>query len=253
MKRRDRRAKPPTEILASGFLLERPASLFDVAMAGIASATGNLDDPRAAWEAVNWLRSQGNYLPLPIWWAAATWPERVEQLVLPPSVGDKPKPGTEAALATASLAAAGLMETAEAQQLQHWPSALAGAAADKVAAEVAQGTMELLVRMNPERLNDMVMKIRSLNTEVRVGGSPPEFSENYLLGVAHLAEGLRFVSAGLLRALTLISDHLSADTAANSRPPSLLDIPADLRKKVSMEVHVGFVQASTKIALPEDL
>ncbi|WP_100475659.1 hypothetical protein [Mycobacteroides abscessus] len=253
MRNRDRRAKAPTEILASGFVMnpDREVTLFDVAMSGIASATGSLEDPVETWESVNWLRKQGNPLPLPIWWAAAAWPERVHDLILPAPPGKTARAGTEAALAAACLAAAGLMESAEAQQFQDWNGRLAASTADGVATRVVQDIGELLMMTNPEGLQEMVMKIKSMNTEVRVGGTPPQFSEQYLLVVARLAEGLRYVSAGISRAFNLIRDEL-AEVNAPNRPLTHLDIPSDLRKRISAELHIGYVQASTKIALPAD-
>lgn len=247
--RSDRRAKPPTEPLASGFLLDRKVTLWDVALAGIVSATGSLDDPSKAWEGVNWLRRRGNPLPLPIWWAAAAWPDRVEQLILPPPLGDSPRPGTAAAHAVACLSAAGLMDPGKAVGWQRWNSPLAGFAADTAAGLVAHGTAELLVATASQQLEDMAVKLRHLNTDVRVGKKPPEFSETYLLDVAGLAESIRYVAAGLARALGQINESLGTDSRAFDTPPAARDVPDDLRASVSAEINLGFVQAATKIQM----
>ncbi|MCV7296280.1 hypothetical protein H7J84_27485 [Mycobacterium goodii] len=231
--------------------MDREASMWDVALAGIVSATGSLDDPAKAWQGVNSLRLQGNTYPLPIWWAAATWPDTVDQLVLPPVLTAPPRPGTVAAHAAACLSAAGLMEPDEASRWQRWASPLASFAADTVAGHVAHGTGELLVATAHQQLEDMAVKLSRLNAGVRVGAKPPEFSETYLLKVAGVAESLRYVSAGLGRAFDQIRTSLSADTTAFATKPTAQDIPADLRTTVNAEVHLGFVQAATKINLTQ--
>lgn len=251
MSDRDRRPKPPTESIGSGFLMDRKATLWDVALAGIVSATGSLDEPVKAWQGVNWLRRQGNPFPLPIWWAAAAWPDRVEQLILPPVLTDQPRPGTAAAQAVACLAAAGLMDADEASGWQRWANPLAGFAADAVSGHVAHGTGQFLVNTASQQLEDMAVKLSRLNIGVRVGEKPPEFSETYLLKVAGVADSLRYVSAGLSRALGQISKALAADTRTYDAEPTAQDIPGDLRTAVTAEVHLGFVQAATKINLVE--
>ncbi|MGB8406691.1 MAG: hypothetical protein WCE30_21780 [Mycobacterium sp.] len=229
--------------------MDRAVTLWGVALAGIVSATGNLDDPIKAWEGVNWLRRQGNPQPLPIWWAAAAWPEQVEQLVLPPPLTDHAAPGTVAAHAAACLSAAGLMDADEATQWQRWSSPLAGFAADTAAGTVTHGVGEFLTTTAGDRLEDMAVKVGRLNAGVRVGQSPPEFSESYLLGVAEIAESLRFVSAGLGRAFTRIQEALGADDRRRDAAPSIGDVPAELRTSVNAEIHLGFVQAATRIKM----
>lgn len=249
MKGRNRRSVAPTEPLGSGFVMDRAVNLWGVALAGIVSASGNLDDPVAAWEGVNWLRQQGDPQPLPIWWAAAVWPDRVEQLVLPPPLTDQAVPGTVAAHAAACLSAAGLMDAAEATQWLHWSSPVAGLAADTAAGLVMQGVGELLTTTAGEQLEDMAVKVGRLNAGVRVGQSPPEFSESYLLGVAETAESLRFVSAGLSRAFTQIRESLGVADRRSDEPPSIGDVPVELRVSVNAEIHLGFVQAATRIKM----
>lgn len=251
MSDRDRRPKPPTESLGSGFHMDRQATLWDVALAGIVSATGSLDDPVKAWQGVNQIRRQGNPFPLPIWWAAAAWPDDVEQLILPPVLTDPPRPGTVAAHAAACLAAAGLIDPDEAFRWQRWANPVAGFAADTVAEHVAEGTAQLLMTTASQQLEDMAVKLSRLNVGVRVGEKPPEFSETYLLKVAGIAESLRYVAAGLGRAFSQISTTLPADRSTSEGQPTARDIPDDLRTAVTAEVHLGFVQAATKINLAE--
>lgn len=249
VKSRVRRSIAPTEPLGAGFLMDREVTLWGVVLAGIVSATGSLDDPAKAWEGVNWLRRQGNPLPLPIWWAAAVWPDRVEQLVVPPPLTDHALPGTAAAHAAACLSAAGLMDAGEAVGWLQWASPVAGFAADTAAGLVTHGTGELLTATAGDRLEEMAIKVGSLNVGVRVGHPPPEFSESYLLAVAELAESLRYVSAGLGRAFAQIRERLSADDRALDGSPSIGDVPGDLRMNMSAEIHLGFVQAATKIKM----
>lgn len=251
MSDRDRRPKPPTEPLGSGFHMDRQASLWDVALAGIVSATGSLDDPVKAWHGVNQLRRQGNPFPLPIWWAAAAWPEAVDQLILPPVLTDPPRPGTMAALTAACLAAAGLIDPDDASRWQRWTNPVAGFAADTVAGHVAEGTAQLLMATAGQQLEDMAIKLSRLNVGIRVGENPPEFSETYLLKVAGVAESLRYVAAGLGRAFGEISTTLAAEATTFEGQPTARDIPDKLRTAVTAEVHLGFVQAATKINLTE--
>jgi len=220
-----------------------------VALAGIVSATGNLDDPVRAWDGVNWLRRQGDPHPLPIWWAAAARPDEVDKLVLAPPLNDHAPPGTVAAQAAACLSAAGLMDATEATQWLRWPSPLGGLTADTAAELVARGVGELLTTVAGERLEDMAVKLSRLNTGVRVGQEPPRFSESYLLGVAEVAESLRFVSAGLGRAFTRICEGLEAGDRRRGAAPSIADVPAELRTAVNAEIHLGFVQAATRIKM----
>lgn len=229
--------------------MDRAVDLWGVAMAGIVSATGNLDDPAKAWEGVDWLRRRGDAQPLAIWWAAAAWPDQVEQLVLAPPLTDDAPPGTVAAHAAACLSAAGLMEAAEATRWLQWGNPVAGLAADIAAGMVTRGVGEFLKTVAGDRLEDMAVKLGRLNRGVRVGQGPPEFSEAYLIGVAEIAESLRFVSAGLGRAFTRIDEVLGSDAQRRDTPPSIDDVPTELRTSVNAEIHLGFVQAATKIKM----
>lgn len=245
MSSRDRRALPPTQPLGSGFVMDRAADLWDVVLAGIISATGSLDDAVQAWQGVNWLRRRGRAFPLPVWWAAAARPDQVAQLVLPPVLADTPAPGTVAAHTVACLSAAGLIDIDQAGRWQQWDSPLAGFAADVAATQVQRGSVELLGSTAGEQLEDMAVKLGRLNTGVRVGAEPPEFSERYLLAVAGVTESLQYAAAGLARALAQISEVL----ATGGGESASVEVPQELRTSVSAEIHLGFVQAATRIQL----
>lgn len=249
MKGRNRRALAPTEPLGSGFVLDCEVDLWGVALAGIVSATGNLDDPVKAWEGVNWLRQQGDPHPLPIWWAAAAWPDEVEKLVVAPPLNDQAPPGTVAAHAAACLSAAGLMDAPEATQWLRWRSPLAGLAADTAAGLVTSGAGELLTITAGEQLQDMAVKLGRLNTGVRLGQEPPQFSQSYLQGVAEIAESLRFVSDGLGRAFARIDESIGVDARQGASAPTIADVPVELGTAVNAEIHLGFVQAATRIKM----
>lgn len=242
----DRRALPAAQALGSGFVMDRAADLWDVVLAGIVSATGSLDDPVRAWAGVNWLRRHGRAFPLPLWWAAAARSDEVEDLVLPPSLTDELVPGVVAAHTVACLSAAGLMGVDEAARWQEWGYPLAGFAADVAASQVRSGVVELLGSTAGEQLEDMAVKLGRLNTGVRAGAAAPEFSERYLLAVAGVTESVQYVAAGLGRALGQISEQLSAE---NPDEPARTEVPQDLRTSVSAEIHLGFVQAATRIQL----
>lgn len=246
MSSRDRRPLPPTQPLGSGFVMDRAADLWDVVLAGIASATGSLDDASQAWSGVNWLRGCGRAFPLPLWWAAAARSDEVEHLVLPPSLTEAPAAGVAAAHTVACLSAAGLMDVEDAARWQRWGSPLAGFAADVAASQVRGGAVELLGTIAGEQLEDMAVKLGRLNTGVRVGAEPPGFSERYLLAVAGVTESLQYVASGLARALGQISEALDSGGAGESATG---EVPHDLRKSVTAEIHLGFVQAATRIQL----
>lgn len=245
MSSRDRRALPPTQPLGSGFVMDRAADLWDVVLAGIVSATGSLDDVEQAWQGVNWLRRRGRAFPLPVWWAAAARPDQVAQLVLPPVLTEAPAPGTVAAHTVSCLSVAGLIDIDHAAGWQQWENPLAGFAADVAATQVKRGSVELLGSTAGEQLEDMAVKLGRLNTGVRLGAAPQEFSERYLLAVASVTESLQYAAAGLARALSQVSEVL----APGGGEPDIHEVPQGLRTSVSAEIHLGFVQAATRIQL----
>lgn len=232
--------------MGSGFVMDRAADLWDVVLAGIVSATGSLDDAARAWSGVNWLRRRGRAFPLPLWWAAAARPDEVEVLVLPPSLTDELVPGVVAGHTVACLSAAGLMGVEEATRWQSWDFPLAGFAADIAAAQVRSGVVEMLGTTAGEQLEDMAVKLGRLNTGVRAGAAAPEFSERYLLAVAGVTESVQYVASGLGRALAQIGEQL---VPGGPDEPAQTDVPPELRTSVSAEIHLGFVQAATRIQL----